>query len=61
MSTAKDDWLTIGHAQAYDVNKSIRFENVQYCVNIKINKEKSDNSTIKTKKWKINKINCKKY
>lgn len=46
MSTVKDDWLTIGHAQAYDVNKSIRFENVQYCVNIKINKEKSDNSTI---------------
>ena len=45
MSTAKDDWLTIGHAQAYDVNKSIRFENAQYCVN----KEKSDNSTIKTK------------
>ena len=49
MSTAKDDWLTIGHAQAYDVNKRIRFENVQYCVNIEINKEKSDNSTIKTK------------
>lgn len=49
MSTAKDDWLTNGHAQAYDVNKSIRFENVQYCVNIEINKEKSDNSTIKTK------------
>ena len=49
MSTAIDDWLTIGHAQAYDVNKSIRFENVQYCVNIKINKEKSDNSTIKMK------------
>ena len=46
MSTAEDDWLTIGHAQAYDVNKSIRFENVQYCVNIKINKEKSDNSTV---------------
>ena len=46
MSTAKDDWLTIGHAQAYDVNKSIRFENVQYCVNIKINKVKSDNSTV---------------
>ena len=45
MSTVKDRWLTIGHAQAYDVNKSIRFENVQYCVNIKINKEKSDNST----------------
>ena len=47
MSTAKDSWLTIGNVQAYDVNKSIRFENVQYCVNIKINKEKSDNSTIK--------------
>ena len=47
MSTAKDNRLTIGYAQAYDVNKSIRFENVQYCVNIKINKEKSDNSTIK--------------
>ena len=45
MSTVKDSWLIIGHAQAYDVNKSIRFENVQYCVNIKINKEKSDNST----------------
>lgn len=45
MSTVKDSWLTIGHAQAYDVNKSIRFENVLYCVNIKINKEKSDNST----------------
>ena len=45
MSTVKDSWLTIGHAQAYDVNKSIRFEKVQYCVNIKINKEKSDNST----------------
>ena len=45
MSTAEDGWLTIGHAQAYDVNKSIRFENVQYCVNIKINKEKSDNLT----------------
>lgn len=45
MSTVKDSWLTIGHAQAYDVNKSIRFENVQYCVNIKINKEKSDNLT----------------
>ena len=49
MSTVKDGWLTIEYAQAYDVNKSIRFENVQYCVNIKINKEKSDNSTIKTK------------
>ena len=49
MSTAKDIWLTIGHAQAYDVNKSIRFENVQYCVNIKINKEKSDNSTFEMK------------
>ena len=49
MSTATDDWLTIGHAQAYDDNTSIRFENVQYCVNIKINKEKSDNLTIKTK------------
>ena len=47
MSTAEDNQLTIGHAQAYDVNKSIRFENVQYCVNIKINKEKSDNSTFK--------------
>ena len=45
MSTVKNSWLTIEHAQAYDVNKSIRFENVQYCVNIKINKEKSDNST----------------
>ena len=49
MSTAEDDWLTIGHAQAYDVNKSIRFENVQYCVNIKINKEKSDNLTFEMK------------
>ena len=49
MSTAKDGWLTIEHAQAYDVNKSIRFENVQYCVNIKINKEKSDNSTFEMK------------
>lgn len=49
MSTAEDYWLTIGHAQAYDVNKSIRFENVQYCVNIKINKEKSDNSTLEMK------------
>ena len=29
MSTAKDDWLTIGHAQAYDVNKSIRFAAVK--------------------------------
>ena len=47
MSTAKDRRLTIGHVQAYDVNKSIRFENVQYCVNIKTNKEKSDNSTIR--------------
>lgn len=46
MSTVKDSWLTIRHAQAYDVNKSIRFENVQYCVNIKMNKEKSDNSTV---------------
>lgn len=46
MSTAKDSWLTIEHAQAYDVNKSIRFENVQYCVNIKISKEKSDNLTL---------------
>lgn len=45
MSTVKNSWLTIEHAQAYDVNKSIRFENVQYCVNIKINKEKSDNLT----------------
>lgn len=61
MSTAEDDWLTIGHAQVYDVNKSIRFENVQYCVNIKINKEKSDNLTLEMKQWKINKINCKKY
>ena len=49
MSTAEDDWLTIGHAQAYDVNKSIRFENVLYCVNIKINKEKSDNLTLEMK------------
>lgn len=49
MSTTKDDWLTIGHVQAYDVNKNIRFENVQYCVNIKINKEKSDNSIAKMK------------
>lgn len=49
MSTEEDDWLTIGHAQAYDVNKSIRFENVQYCVNIKINKEKSDNLTLEMK------------
>lgn len=49
MSTAEDNWLTIGHAQAYDVNKSIRFENVQYCVNIKINKEKSDNLTLEMK------------
>lgn len=49
MSTAEYDWLTIGHAQAYDVNKSIRFENVQYCVNIKINKEKSDNLTLEMK------------
>ena len=49
MSTAKDDWLTIGHAQAYDVNKSIRFENVQYCVNIKIIGNLRYNSTIKTK------------
>ena len=49
MSTAKDSWLTIGRAQAYDVNKSIRFENVQYCVNIKISKEKSDNSTFEMK------------
>lgn len=49
MSTAEDDWLTIGYAQAYDVNKSIRFENVQYCVNIKINKEKSDNLTLEMK------------
>lgn len=49
MSTAEDNWLTIGHAQAYDVNKSIRFENVYYCVNIKINKEKSDNLTIEMK------------
>lgn len=49
MSTVKDGWLTIGHAQAYDVNKSIRFENVQYCVNIKINKEKSDNSIAEMK------------
>ena len=49
MSTAEDDWLTIGHAQAYDVNKSIRFENVQYCVDIKINKEKSDNLTLEMK------------
>lgn len=49
MSTAKDGWLTIGHTQAYDVNKSIRFENVQYCVNIKINKEKSDNLTLEMK------------
>lgn len=46
MSTVKNSWLTIEHAQAYDVNKSIRFENVQYCVNIKMNKEKSDNSTV---------------
>ena len=46
MSTVKDSWLTIRHAQAYDVNKNIRFENVQYCVNIKMNKEKSDNSTV---------------
>lgn len=46
MSTVKDSWLTIRDAQAYDVNKSIRFENVQYCVNIKMNKEKSDNSTV---------------
>ena len=49
MSTVKDCWLTIGHAQAYDVNKSIRFENVQYCVNIKINKDKSDNSIAEMK------------
>lgn len=49
MSTTKDGWLTIGHVQAYDVNKSIRFENVQYCVNIKINKEKSDNSIVEIK------------
>ena len=49
MSTVKEGWLTIGHAQAYDVNKSIRFENVQYCVNIKTNKEKSDNSTVRMK------------
>ena len=49
MSTAKDRRLTIGHEQAYTVNKSIRFENVQYCVNIKTNKEKSDNSTVKMK------------
>lgn len=49
MSTTKDGWLTIGDVQAYDVNKSIRFENVQYCVNIKINKEKSDNSIAKMK------------
>ena len=49
MSTAEDNWLTIGHAQAYDVNKIIRFENVQYCVNIKINKEKSDNLTLEMK------------
>ena len=49
MSTANDEWLTIGYVQAYDVNKSIRFENVQYCVNIKINKEKSDNSIAEIK------------
>lgn len=49
MSTTKDGQLTIGHVQAYDVNKSIRFENVQYCVNIKINKEKSDNSIAEMK------------
>lgn len=49
MSTVKDSWLTIGHAQAYDVNKNIRFENVQYCVNIKINKDKSDNSIAEMK------------
>ena len=49
MSTTKDGWLTIGHVQACDVNKSIRFENVQYCVNIKINKEKSDNSIVEMK------------
>ena len=49
MSTVKNSWLTIEHAQAYDVNKSIRFENVQYCVNIKMNKEKSDNSTVRMK------------
>ena len=49
MSTVKDRRLTIERRQAYDVNKNIRFENVQYCVNIKINKEKSDNSIAKMK------------
>ena len=60
MSTVKDRRLTIERRQAYDVNKNIRFENVQYCVNIKINKDKSDNSIAEIKKRKINKINCKK-
>ena len=49
MSTVKDRRLTIERRQAYDVNKNIRFENVQYCVNIKTNKEKSDNSIAETK------------
>ena len=40
MSTVKDRRLTIECRKAYAVNKNIRFENVQYCVNIKINKEK---------------------
>ena len=49
MSTVKDIRLTIERRQAYDVNKNIRFENVQYCVNIKINKDKSDNSIAEMK------------
>lgn len=49
MSTVKDRRLTIECRQAYAVNKNIRFENVQYCVNIKINKEKSDNSIAEIK------------
>lgn len=49
MSTIKDRRLTIERRQAYDVNKNIRFENVQYCVNIKINKDKSDNSIAEMK------------
>ena len=49
MSNVKDRRLTIECRKAYAVNKNIRFENVQYCVNIKINKEKSDNSIAKMK------------